>query len=158
MAPISLRISTDEATVTCQCGKLNFWSTRPKTDVPYMFYTKFHLPRPIFYSPSSKCTRIGEHKFPSLHVWMSNKNPWKITNINQIKQGTTKQIQIEYFSRADSRFVPSHCNISHWLGARLESVLFMEYTTSWRIQSRNTAQLGRISFSFSCWGYHLCIL
>ena len=41
-----------------QCGKLNFWSTRPKTDAPYMFYTKFHLPRPVFHSPSSKCTRI----------------------------------------------------------------------------------------------------
>ena len=25
-----------------------------------MFHTKFHLPRPIFYSPSSKCTRTGE--------------------------------------------------------------------------------------------------
>ena len=25
-----------------------------------MFYTKFHLPRPIFYSPSSKCTHIGK--------------------------------------------------------------------------------------------------
>ena len=38
--------------VYTQCGKLNFWSTRPKTDVLYMFYTKFHLPRPIFYSTS----------------------------------------------------------------------------------------------------------
>ena len=26
----------------------------------YMFYTKFHSPRPIFYSPSSKCTLTGE--------------------------------------------------------------------------------------------------
>ena len=43
-----------------QCGKLNFWSTRPKTDLSYMFYTKFYLPRPIFYSPSSKCTPTGE--------------------------------------------------------------------------------------------------
>ena len=49
-----------------QCGKLNFWSTRPKTDVLYMFYTKFHLPRPIFYSPSSKCTYIGERASVSL--------------------------------------------------------------------------------------------
>ena len=42
-----------------QCGKLNFWSTRPKTDVPCMFYTKFHSPRPFLYSPSSKCIRIA---------------------------------------------------------------------------------------------------
>ena len=28
-------------------GKLNFWSTRPKTDVSYMFHTKFHSPRPL---------------------------------------------------------------------------------------------------------------
>ena len=46
--------------ITLQGGKLNFWSTRPKTDVPYMFYTKFHSPRPIFYSPRLKCTRFGE--------------------------------------------------------------------------------------------------
>ena len=31
-----------------------------KTDARYMFYTKCHLPRPIFHSPSSKSTRIGE--------------------------------------------------------------------------------------------------
>ena len=30
-----------------------------------MFYTKFHLPRPIFYSLSSKCTRIDD--FPHCH-------------------------------------------------------------------------------------------
>ena len=48
---------------TQECGKLIFWSTRTKTSVPYMFYSKF-------YSPSSKCTRIGERagerQFPSL--------------------------------------------------------------------------------------------
>ena len=43
-----------------QCGKLNFWSTRPKTDAPYMFYIRFHSPRRIFYSPSSKFTQIGQ--------------------------------------------------------------------------------------------------
>ena len=37
-----------------QGEKLNFWSTRPKTDIPYMIYTKFHSPRLIFFSPSSK--------------------------------------------------------------------------------------------------------
>ena len=36
------------------------WNTYPKTSVPYMFYTKFHSPRPIFYWPSSKCTRIDK--------------------------------------------------------------------------------------------------
>ena len=46
-----------------------FWSTRPKTDVPYMFYTKFHLPRPIFYLPSSNCTRIGEQASVSFPHW-----------------------------------------------------------------------------------------
>ena len=50
-----------------QCGKLNFWSTRPKTDVPYLFCTKVHSTRPIFYSPSSKCTRIGERASISFH-------------------------------------------------------------------------------------------
>ena len=34
------------------------WET--KTDVPYMFCTKFHSPRPIFYSPSLKGACIGE--------------------------------------------------------------------------------------------------
>ena len=54
-------IVTPSKDITGQCGKLNFWSTRPKTSVPYiMFYKKFHSPRPTFYSPSSKCTRIGE--------------------------------------------------------------------------------------------------
>ena len=55
-----------------QCGKPNFLSTRPETDVTYMFYTKFHLPKPIFYSPSSKCTRIGERASVSFHHW------WKL--------------------------------------------------------------------------------
>ena len=43
-----------------QCGKLNLWSTHLKTEVPCMFYTKFHLPMSTFYLPSSKCTQIGE--------------------------------------------------------------------------------------------------
>ena len=43
-----------------QCGKLNLWGTHPKTYVLYMFYTKFHSLWSIFYSPSPKCTRIGE--------------------------------------------------------------------------------------------------
>ena len=43
-----------------QCGKLNFWSTRPKTDVSWMFYTKFHSARPTFYLPSSRFICIGE--------------------------------------------------------------------------------------------------
>ena len=52
-----------------QCGKLNFWSTRPKTDAPYMFYTKFHSPRPIFHSPSSKCICTGERTSISFSDW-----------------------------------------------------------------------------------------
>ena len=60
---------------TNQCGKLNFLGTHPKTDVPYMFYTKFHSPGPIFYSPSLKCTCIGERvsiSFPHCkHEWIS---------------------------------------------------------------------------------------
>ena len=28
--------------------------------MPLIFYKKFHSPKPIFHSPSSKCTRIGE--------------------------------------------------------------------------------------------------
>ena len=43
-----------------RCEKLNFWSTLLKTDVPYMFYTNFHLPRPIFDLSSWKCTCIDE--------------------------------------------------------------------------------------------------
>ena len=27
------------------CGKLNLWSSHPKTDIPYIFNIKFHLPR-----------------------------------------------------------------------------------------------------------------
>ena len=52
---------TITAGVKGQYGKLNFWSTRPKSDVPYMFYTKFYLDKPNFYSLSSKWTRIGKH-------------------------------------------------------------------------------------------------
>ena len=44
-----------------QYEKLNFWRTRPKSDVPYMFYTKFYLDKPNFYSFSSKWTCIGKH-------------------------------------------------------------------------------------------------
>ena len=52
-----------------QCGKLNFWSTRPKTDAPYMFYSKFHLPRPTFHFCSSKCTRIGKRASVNFPDW-----------------------------------------------------------------------------------------
>ena len=52
-----------------QCGKLNFWSIRLKTDVLYMFYTKFRLPRSIFYLPSSKCSQIGERASISFPQW-----------------------------------------------------------------------------------------
>ena len=51
-------------------AKLNFWSTHPKTDVPYMFYTKFHSPRPIFYLPSSKYTHIGNLASVNFPHWM----------------------------------------------------------------------------------------
>ena len=37
----------DIETTLVQCRKLNFWSTSP-----YVIYTKLHLPRPIFHSPS----------------------------------------------------------------------------------------------------------
>ena len=57
-----------------QCGKLNFWSTRPKTSVPYMFYTKYLSPRPIPYWPSSKCTRIGERASASFPYWKKIEN------------------------------------------------------------------------------------
>ena len=56
--------------VKVQCGKLNFLSTRPKTEV----YTKFNLPRPIFCSPTSKCTRIGERASVSFPHWGHSKN------------------------------------------------------------------------------------
>ena len=52
-----------------QCGKLNFWDTRPKTDVPSMSYAKLHLPRPILYLPSLKCTCIGERASISFPHW-----------------------------------------------------------------------------------------
>ena len=51
-----------------QCAKLNFWSTRLKTDIPCMFYIKFHLPRPIFYSPSLKLTLVRGLALVSLNV------------------------------------------------------------------------------------------
>ena len=50
--------------------KLNFLSTHPNTVVHYMFYTKFHSPRPIFYFPSSKCTPIGERVSISFPHWV----------------------------------------------------------------------------------------
>ena len=52
-----------------QCVNLNFWSPCPNTNVTYIFDTKFHLPRPIFYSSSSKCTRIGERESVSFPHW-----------------------------------------------------------------------------------------
>ena len=42
----------------------------PKND-PYTVYTKFHSPGPIFYLPSSKCTRIVEQasvSFPDCYI------------------------------------------------------------------------------------------
>ena len=59
-----------------QCGKLNFWSTYLKTDDPYMFFTKFHLPWSNFYSSSSECTRIGEQASVSFPHWLVTKLDW----------------------------------------------------------------------------------
>ena len=64
-----------ETHICIQCGKLNFGGTRLKTEVPYMFYTKFHLPWPIFYSPSLKCTRIGEWASVSFPHWHHPTSP-----------------------------------------------------------------------------------
>ena len=71
-----------------------------------------HLPRPIFYSPSSKFTRIGER----LSVSFRHCEMWEIWSVF-----------CEYFREYAGIFVmnaPSqwevtlHCNIvSHWLGA-----------------------------------------
>ena len=58
--------TTLQCNVISQCGKLNFWSTHPKTDVPNMFCAKCHSPGPDFYLPSSKCTHIGERGSVSL--------------------------------------------------------------------------------------------
>ena len=71
-------ISKVSSTNTCfglQCGKLNFWNICPKTDVPCMFYAKFYLPRPIFYSPSTKFTHIGKrYALVSIIGW----SPWTL--------------------------------------------------------------------------------
>ena len=71
-------ISKVSSTNTCfglQYGKLNFWNICPKTDVPCMFWVKFHLPRPIFYSPSTKFTHIGKrYVLVSIIGW----SPWTL--------------------------------------------------------------------------------
>ena len=52
-----------------QCGKLNFWSTHPETDVPHMFYTKFHLPRKISTRPAQNALALASGRaFVSLTV------------------------------------------------------------------------------------------
>ena len=47
----------DHRIVTEPIASGSFLESGP--DVRHMFYRKFHLPRPILYSPSSKCTCIG---------------------------------------------------------------------------------------------------
>ena len=59
-----------------QCGKLNFWNTRSNTDIPYMFYIKFHLPKPIFYLPSSKFTHIDEWVSISFPLCLNTSHQW----------------------------------------------------------------------------------
>ena len=51
--------------LTYSVWETKFLEHSPKKRCSYMFYTRYHLPRPIFYSPSSKCTRIGKRvSFP----------------------------------------------------------------------------------------------
>ena len=56
-----------------QAGKLKIFGTRPNWAVSYIAFTKFHLPRPVFHSPSQIFTRIGERastSFPACTHWM----------------------------------------------------------------------------------------
>ena len=97
-----------------------------------MFYTKFHSPGPVFYLPSSKCTGIGKQASVSFpHCTLRS-------------QQYGQHLQAFSHSRADSRFAPSqwetalrcnyHDDVSHWLGASLESALNMadsRFAPSW---------------------------
>ena len=60
-----------------QVGKLKLFGTRPNWAVYYMYittwYTKFHLPKPVFHSPDQIFTRIGERasaSFPDCSACM----------------------------------------------------------------------------------------
>ena len=71
------------------------WETKflehsPEIDVPYLFYTKFHFPRPIFYWPSSKCTHIGRGvSFP--HCYLNQRWPILPINVNASPVWTEKK-------------------------------------------------------------------
>ena len=123
-------------TVCLQCWKLNFWSTHPNTDVPYMFYTKFHSPRPIFYSPSSKCTRVGERMSISFPRW-SCYDLWCFISmlINYIKYQCIC-LSIEYNRAGEG--------------------LIYDYRSIVPVWARDW-QPGAAPQSFSTWDRHICL-
>ena len=100
-----------------QCGQLNILSTCPKTDVLYMFYTKFHLPRSIFYLPSSKCTCIGEQasiSFPHCRWSLYWDNAQSTAGIRAIKLMTCQdQAWIDPMLLALGQFHPGSGMLWH---------------------------------------------
>ena len=75
-----------------QPGKLKIFGTRPNWVDSYVAYTKFHLPRLVFYSSGQIVTHIGERAstsfpaFPELHLSCTNLSTWNL------------QINIPYFT------------------------------------------------------------
>ena len=109
-----------------QCGKLNFWSICLKRDVSYMFHTKFHLPKSIFYSPSSKFTSIDEQASVSFHLCGLSPNrgqtiPW--TNVDPIHI-----IRPQWFNPLRAKFFRGNINIY------LHFVSFLHIDTTWVVE------------------------
>ena len=76
-----------------------------------MFYTKFHSPRPIFYSASSKCTRIGERASVSFLQWCSNSIAYAL----ELLQSFTKPSISDYTLRAEQNGCNFTENIFEWI-------------------------------------------
>ena len=53
-----------------QAGKLKFFGTHPNWVVSYIYYTKFHSPRPIFHSPVQIFTRIVPAVLYTIHCFI----------------------------------------------------------------------------------------
>ena len=143
-----------------------------------MLYTKFHLPRPIFHLPSSKCTRIGERasvSFPDCSEYSSFIWCWKLTlqrifiiwHLNMVNTGFVMNYSLKLscdfmflvfifmsiqsvFAKCRDRFVYA---LSHWemmLQCNVVSHWLGAYT-KWTLRMLNSSRPSHIIWHHISW-------
>ena len=90
VAPPERFIVRDQLLINCSGWETKIFGTRPNWVVSYIAYTKFHSPRPVFYSPGQIFTHIGERasvSFPACccETHFSQTTPFLRSHLNVVE-------------------------------------------------------------------------